>query len=69
MLLYVYFHVSFSLSPTESKVQCSKRLYILLVTLIEMERRAQICQIEKWSYEIQERADAKWKRQTPICEW
>jgi hypothetical protein len=31
-----------------------------------MERRVQICQIEKWSYEIQERADAKWKRQTPI---
>ena len=28
-----------------------------------------ICQIEKWIYEIQKRADAKWKRQTPICKW
>ena len=47
MSLCVYFHVSFTLSPSVSQVQCSERLYVLLVTLIEMERRAQICQIEK----------------------
>jgi hypothetical protein len=46
--------------PRQKSISEGGRL-IVFVTLIEMERRAQICQIEKWIYEIQERADAKWK--------